>query len=150
METLVKSNGKIYPQLSTLFDDYISREIFNWPGRNSNGNTLPAVNIRETGDAYELEVASPGMKKEDFKVELNNNTLTISAQLDEKYEDDNSAGSYNRREFNYQSFSRSFTLPEKMVEGDNITARYSDGILYLTVPKTEQAKAKPVKMIEIS
>ena len=127
------------------------RDWFNWAlNSNSERGSVPAVNVRETNDAFELEVAAPGMTKDDFKVELDNNMLVISAQKEEKHEEQQENGNYTRREFSYQSFTRSFSLPERLVEGDRISAKYHDGILHITVPKTEEAKMKPAKQIEIS
>jgi HSP20 family protein len=104
----------------------------------------------ETNDDFKIEVAAPGMKRNDFKVELDNNVLTISSQLENNREEKDENGNYTRREFSYQSFQRSFSLPEKKVQGDKITARYVDGILHVTVPKTEEAKVKPVKQIAVA
>jgi HSP20 family protein len=88
------------------------------------------------------------MKREDFKVELDNNVLTISSNREEKQEDQNNEN-FTRREFSYQYFQRSFSLPENKVEGDKISARYVDGILHITVPKKDEAKVKPIKQISI-
>ncbi|MFD3002819.1 Hsp20/alpha crystallin family protein [Pontibacter toksunensis] len=116
---------------------------------NSERGSVPAVNVRESSDAFELEVAVPGMTTQDFKVELDDNTLVISAQREDKHEEQNEKENYTRREFNYQSFVRTFSLPEKLVEGDKISANYHDGILHITVPKTEEAKVRPAKQIQI-
>lgn len=151
MGTLVKSNGSLFPSMSpSFFDDFFTMDLFNWSNTNSLTNQLPAVNIKETGNTYELEVVAPGMTKEDFHVELDNNVLLISAQKESQNEEKDEDGKYTRKEFNYQSFKRSFTLPDSMVEGDKISAKYSDGILHITVPKTEEAKVKPPKQILIS
>ena len=104
----------------------------------------------ETNDDYLIEVAAPGMKRGDFKVELDNNVLTISSQPDEKREENDQNVGYSRREFSYQSFQRSFSLPESKVEGDKIAAKYVDGILYVTIPKREEAKVKPAKQIKVA
>ena len=146
MKTLVRQNAF----LPSLLEDFFNRD---WADSTlANGNysaTLPAVNVRETNDDYIIEVAAPGMKRDEFKVELDNNVMTISSTREEKQEDQ-ANGEYTRREFNYQSFQRSFTLPENKVEGEKISARYMDGILHITVPKKDEAKVKPVKQISIS
>ena len=146
MKTLVRQNAF----LPSLLEDFFNRD---WADSTlANGNysaTLPAVNVRETNDDYIIEVAAPGMKRDEFKVELDNNVMTISSTREEKQEDQVN-GEYTRREFNYQSFQRSFTLPENKVEGEKISARYMDGILHITVPKKDEAKVKPVKQISIS
>jgi HSP20 family protein len=152
MKTLVKNNGNLFPSVPSLLndffaDDWLSSTLTNW---RPNGSTLPAVNVRETNDDFSIEVAAPGMKRDDFKVELDNHILTISSQHEERHEEKDESNAYTRREFNYQSFQRSFALPENKVDGDKISARYADGILYVTVPKREDAKVKPVKQISIS
>jgi HSP20 family protein len=128
-------------------DDWLDSSLANWK---SSGATLPAVNVRETNDDFRIEVAAPGLKRDDFKVELDNNVLTISSQREDTHEEKERDGSYTRREFSYRSFQRSFSLPESKVEGDKITARYEEGILQVTVPKREDAKVKPAKQISIS
>jgi HSP20 family protein len=148
-----RSNGhtSMLPQWSTLLEDVFGKDIigngFNNHGGQSN---LPSVNIKETDEAYELEMAVPGMVKEDFKIELNNSSLMISSHKEKKDEEKDEQGRYTRKEFSYRSFTRTFKLPEGMVEGDKIAAKYENGILFITVPKTEQAKPKPVRKIEIS
>ena len=152
MKSLVKSNGSFMPTIPSLFDDFFTRDwldssLANWRVA---GATLPAVNVVETNDDFRIEVAAPGMKRGDFKVELDNNVLTISSEREDKAEEKDSNGNYTRREFSYQSFQRSFSLPENKVLGDKITARYVDGILHVTVPKSEDAKVKPAKQIAVA
>lgn len=150
MGTLMK-NRTMFPSIPSFFDDSMTRDLFNWPFTNGmERGSVPAVNVRETNDTFELEVAAPGMSKKDFKVELDNNLLVISAEKENRHEEQNEKGDYTRREFNYQSFSRTFSLPERLVQGDQISARYQDGILCITIPKTEEAKVKPAKQIEIA
>jgi HSP20 family protein len=149
MRNLVRQNGNLFPSLPSLLEDFFSRDWADSTLANRDyGSTLPAVNVRETNEDFRIEVAAPGMKRNDFKVELDNNVLTISSQLENKH-DDQQEGSYTRREFSYQNFQRSFTLPDSKVEGEKISARYTDGILYISVPKKEEAKIKPVKRITI-
>jgi HSP20 family protein len=94
-------------------------------------------------------MAAPGMKKEDFKVELNNNILTISSE--QKHENEEKEGEkYNRKEFSYQSFQRSFQLSREAVDADNIQAKYENGVLRLVIPKREEVKQKPTRLINIS
>jgi HSP20 family protein len=152
MRSLVKSNGSLFPSIPSLFDDFLMRDWFDWSLGNWRmaGSTLPAVNIIETNDDFRIEVAAPGMKREDFKVELDNNTLVISSEREEKSEEKDQHGNYTRREFSYQSFQRSFALPENMVDGEKISAKYKDGILYITVPKREEAKLKPARQIAVA
>jgi HSP20 family protein len=152
MKTLVRTNGSLFPSMPSLLndflaDDWLNSSLANWK---SSGATLPAVNVRETNDDFRIEVAAPGMKRDDFKVELDNNVLTISSQREDSREEKDKDGGYTRREFSYQSFQRSFTLPETRVEGEKIAAKYVDGILQITIPKREEAKVKPAKQIAVS
>ena len=124
----------------------------DWNNSNfsSTNTTLPAVNIRENDDRYEIEVAAPGMKKGDFQIKLDNNQLTISSEKKTGNEEKPSDGNYYRREFSYQSFMRTFTFSEQEIEGDKITATYADGILKVYLPKKEEVKPKPAREIKIS
>ena len=148
--TLVKRNGSLQNHFPTLFDDFLNRDIFNWGLSNfSNTNTtIPAVNIKETPDNYEVEVAAPGMTKKDFKVLLESNTLTISSEKAAQNEQ-NEEVKYSSREFCYQSFSRTFTLQKDVVDTEKIQAKYEDGVLHLLIPKMEEVKQKQPKLIEI-
>jgi HSP20 family protein len=149
--TLVKRNGSLLSPLPTLFDDFFSRDLFNWNNSNysESNTTIPAVNIKETAESYEVEVAAPGMTKNDFKVELDGNLLTISSQK-RNQEEEKEEGKFFRREFSYQSFQRSFTLQKDVVDIDKIEARYENGLLMLLIPKKEEAKQKGPRLIEIS
>ena len=152
MKSLMKSNGNSFASIPSLLNDFFAENwldssLANW--RNT-GTTLPAVNIRETNDEFLIEVAAPGMKREDFKVELDNNLLMISSQREEKTEETDRSGKYTRMEFSYQAFQRSFALPEDKVEGSKISAKYNDGILHITVPKRENARVKPARQITVS
>ena len=150
--TLVKRNrnNDWLPSWTNLFDDFMTRDLFDWSNANFSapGTTLPAVNIKETNDHFAVEVAAPGMRKEDFKVELDNNLLTITSERkDEHVEKEGER--YSKREFSYQSFQRSFTLPQGLVKEDKIEAKYKDGVLHLLIPKTEEAKKKAPRTIQI-
>lgn len=129
--------------LEDFFGDSLINRFFNW----DEYKTIPAVNIIEGKDEYKIEVAAPGLSKEDFKVEVDGNILTISSEKEEKKEskDENVL----RREFCYSSFRRSFTLPDD-VNVEKIKASHNDGILTVTLPKKEEAKTKTVKEIKIS
>ena len=149
--TLVKRNGNLLNPLPMLFDDFFNRDLFNWGNSNysDTNTTIPAVNIKETADYYEVEVAAPGMTKKDFKVELDGNSLTISSERTNKKEE-NSGERYTRKEFSYQSFQRTFTLQKDVVDIDRIQAKYENGLLHLLIPKKEEAKQKPPRFIQIS
>ena len=148
--TIVKRNGNLQNHFPTLFDDLLNRDIFNWGLSNfsDTNTTIPAVNIKETLDNYEVEVAAPGMSKKDFKVLLEGNTLTISSEKATQKEQKEDVR-YTSREFSYQSFSRTFTLQKDVVDTENIQAKYEEGVLHLLIPKKEQAKQKQPKLIEI-
>jgi HSP20 family protein len=105
-------------------------------------STKPAVNVRETENGYSLEVAAPGMKKEDFRIDLDRNILTISVSKENEQQEQ--ATGYTRREFHYSSFSRSFTLPET-IDTESISGSYTDGILNVQIPK--KVEAKPEKKV---
>ena len=148
---LIKRNGNRVPAFQRLFfDDIFGRELFNWENSNfsNTSTTLPSVNIRETPDNYEVEVAAPGMDKNDFKVTLDGNLLTISSVKEQRQS--NQDESFTRREFSYQSFQRSFELPKNVVDEEKISAKYENGLLLLSIPKLEAAKQKPPRMIDIS
>jgi HSP20 family protein len=148
--TLLKSNGSRFSSLPMLFDDFFNRDLFNWNNTNfsETNTTVPAVNIRETADAYEVEVAAPGMTKEDFNVQLEGNLLTISSEKTTEQNQDDSR--VMRKEFSYQSFQRAFTLQKDVVDLEKIQAKYENGLLHLSIPKKEEAKQKPPKRIMIS
>lgn len=145
--TLLKRTNAYLP---SFWDNFFSRDLMDWGTSNfsSTDTTLPAVNVKETDEAFEIEVAAPGMSKGDFRVNLENNTLTISSEKKEEKKQEEK-GRFTRREFSYQSFQRSFTIPENLVEGDQITARYCEGILCVHLPKKEEVKPKPAREIEI-
>jgi len=149
--TIVKRNGNLLNNFPTLFDDFLNRDFFNWGLTNySDTNTsIPSVNIKETSDNYEVEVAAPGMTKKDFKVQLDGNVLTISSEKTLKQEEDTDVR-YASREFSYQSFSRTFNLRKDVVDTEKIQAKYENGILHLLIPKMEHAKQKQPKLIQVS
>jgi HSP20 family protein len=151
--SLVKYNGN----LPNLLDGFFGRDMdemfnFNWPDWSNwmrVGTSIPAVNIQEDNDYFHLEIAAPGLKKEDFKVTLEDDMLTISVQHIEENKEKSDKGRYTKREYSYQGFTRSFRLPDSC-QNENINAQYIDGILHLTVPKKEEAKQKDLRQIEIT
>jgi HSP20 family protein len=146
--TLAKRSNMYLP---SFWDNFFSKDLMDWGSTNfsSTDTTLPAVNVKESEDAFQIEVAAPGMARGDFKVNLENNVLTISSEKKEEKKEEEK-GRYTRREFSYQSFQRSFTIPENLVEGEKISARYSDGLLCISLPKKEEVKPKPAREIKIS
>jgi HSP20 family protein len=105
--------------------------------------------VKETADEFTVEMAAPGMKKDDFDVQLENDVLTIRSEVHHEDEQQQEQGKYTRREFSYQSFQRSFNLNNQVVDDANIRAAYEDGILRLTLPKKEEAREKPPRTITV-
>lgn len=150
MTLVKKSDPTLLPNFPRLFDDFFTRELFDWSGRNFSltNTTVPAVNIVESKDAFMVEMAAPGMSKKDFHIELENEVLKISSEK-EVQETLPENDRYTRREFSYQSFQRSFHLPKTIVDLSKIKAKYEDGILRVTIPKREEAKALAPRTIAI-
>lgn len=152
MNTLMRTNGGTFPSLLSDFfgaSPFLGSNLFDvdfdlLPPRL--GITVPTANISETEKEYQIELAAPGLTKKDFKIETDNGVLTVSAEKEEKSESKNG---YTRTEYSFNSFSRSFTLPDNS-KPDNINAKYEDGVLKLTVPKKEVTPVKPKKEIAIS
>jgi HSP20 family protein len=144
---LARRNEGYFP---SFIDRFFNNDLMDWGTSNfsSTNTSLPAVNVKETDDDYFIEVAAPGMSKKDFNVNFQNNVLTISSEKkDEKEEEEDS---YTRKEFSYQSFQRSFTVPGNDVDSDKISASYENGILNIKLPKREEVKPKPAREIRIS
>lgn len=133
------------------FNDLFSRDLWNWglSNNSSTNTTIPAVNIKETADNFVVEMAAPGMKKDDFKIELDGNMLTISSEKENNYEEKDGERTY-KKEFSYQSFQRSFQLQKDVVDSDKIEAKYENGLLHLVIPKKEEAKQRPPRKISIA
>ena len=148
---IVKSNNRMFPSVPSFLDNFFSRDWMDWTNSNfaDVNRTLPAVNIRESDENYEIEVAAPGLSKDDFKIDLDNDRLTISSEKKEENKM-GEEGKYTQREFRYQAFQRTFHLPGNTVDSEKIAAKYNDGILCVTLPKREEVKPKPAKRIEIS
>jgi HSP20 family protein len=146
--TLVKTKpkGTLIP---SVFSDFFDTDRFfspRWFEREF-AETLPAVNIKENGRQFNIEFAAPGFDKSDFKINVENDALTISAEKQEEKKDESER--YTKREFNYSSFSRSFTLPQN-ANGEKVDAKYENGVLKLTLPKKEETKVSSRKEIKVS
>jgi HSP20 family protein len=144
MSNITKSPGNM---LRPFFRDFLDVEnFFNKPLFADMPNMhFPAVNISENEKAYEIELAVPGFKKEDFKIHVEDDVMTISAE--EKREETQEDKNYSRREYHYASFTRSFRLPDN-AKDDEVKALYTDGMLKLTIPKTKE-EVKATKEIKI-
>lgn len=151
MNLTVRKNGGFPSLLSDFFGtSLVDREFFDLtPDLFSSrlGINVPTANISETPKEFTLELAAPGLERKDFKVEVDNHTLTISSQKEEEKKE--KEGDYSRREYSFNSFSRSFSLPENVKEG-NIDAKYENGVLKVSIPKTKETPGKPVHKIAVS
>lgn len=143
--SLVKWNpqSSFFPSISNWMDDFFPESGFKPAAK---GFSIPAVNVTENPKAFNLNVAAPGFKKEDFKLEVQNGYLTISGEVQEEKEDKDEK--YTRKEFAYSTFSRSFSLPEN-VNNEDISAQYADGVLKVTLPKKKTEEGKPTKQIAV-
>lgn len=133
----------------TLFSSLIDRDFFDMdfdfpPSRL--GVNIPSVNVSETPKEYKLDVAAPGLERKDFDIKVENHMLIISA---EKSEEKKETNGFTRQEYSFNSFSRSFSLPENVKEND-IDAKYENGILKVKVPKAKETPEKPAKKILVS
>ena len=140
-----KGRGESLPN---LVDEFFGRDLLSDFFEDvQRGVSVPAVNISEGKNEFKIEVAAPGLTKDDFDVSVDDNMLTISSEKEQ--EDEKKEENFVRREFNYSKFQRSFTLPES-ADAENIKAKHNEGILYVHIPKREEAKQKPPKQIDIS
>ena len=143
-----KNSNVNFPTWSNWLDDVFNKDLPSVFTSNFNtGITLPKVNIKETADAFMIEMAVPGLKKSDFQLDLDNQLLSISTETNE--ENEHKEENYTRREFGYSSFKRTFNLPES-VNDEKINANYENGILSIFLPKKEEAKQNPARSIKIS
>lgn len=147
--TLIRKHESSLP---SIWNDLFERSLFSHPLNGHSEFTVPPVNISETDSGYLVELAAPGLKKEDFKINLDKNHMTISAEQTVSSESDTenttNQAKYSKREFSYQSFSRSFTLPNSAnLEG--ITAAYTDGVLKVSIAKKDEAKLTTMRTISI-
>lgn len=141
MNLIKRNSNLVFPSLL----DEIFRPDWNGGVQNLT-TTMPAVNIKENETSYMLEFYAPGLKKEDFNIEVDQKTLIISSE--KHTENENNNEKYSLKEFSYTSFKRTFNLPES-VDFETIEANYEDGVLNVTLPKREEALRKSRRLIEI-
>lgn len=134
---------ELFPSPPSFFDDFWERDFVSGV---QTGTSVPAVNITESTNTFDVELAAPGLKKEDFKINTDNGMMTISSEKSEENVSEDEK--VTRKEFSFSSFQRSFTLPES-IQLDKIDATYKDGVLKIKLPKKEEAKKQPPRMIEI-
>lgn len=149
--TLARLSNNWIPSVPSFLDRFFEGDVMDWNTWNFAGSnsTLPAVNVKENDNEYLIEVAAPGLKKNDFSLHYENGRLTISSEKKEEKEE-KQGEKITRCEFSYQSFQRSFSVPENVVNADKISAKYDEGILHVTLPKREEVKPKPAKEIKIA
>lgn len=128
--------------VNELFDNFFTN---NW-NTEDRASFVPATNIVEKENAFSIDLSAPGFSKADFKVEVENDTLVISGEHQEEKKEENV--NYTRKEFNYGSFKRSFSLPEN-VNTDNVEAKYENGILNIVLPKRVEERVKAVKEVKV-
>lgn len=151
MNTLVKNGNQPSTQRRERYDpwsNFLDLENFfspDWLGRPR--NVFPAVNVSENDKQYNVDIVAPGFKKEDFKVNVEDDTLTISAETKQESNEEDKEKQYSRREYSYSSFTRSFQLPDN-AQDDQIGASYTDGVLKLIIPKSQQ-QVKASKEVRI-
>ncbi|WP_131537123.1 Hsp20/alpha crystallin family protein [Pedobacter nototheniae] len=141
--TLVNFNNKTRntaPYFNNVFDSLFSDAMT----KNKMVDKSPNVNISENETAYVIELAAPGLKKEDFQINLKKDTLSVWAEV--KKDDTQIAKDFTRKEFDYSSFARSFNLPDS-ADGDKITAEYKDGILNINIGKKDEAKLQHKEIV---
>lgn len=141
--------AKVREVLPSMFDDFFGpwNEWFDNNGLSSRALTVPAVNITEDKDCYKAELAAPGMNKDDFRLDVEGNILTISAEKEENKEEKDKK--FTRKEYNYTSFSRSFTLPNE-VKKEAIEAKYNNGVLQVILPKKDELKNRETQNIKVN
>lgn len=143
-----QSLTRLSERMPVFFDDFFKpwNEWFDKSGYLGRIMNVPAVNISEEKNEYLVSLAVPGMKKDDFKIDVDGNILTISSEKEETKEEKEKA--FTRKEYNYSSFSRSFTLPDA-VNKEKIDAKYEDGVLKISLPRKEEAKKPAAKQIAV-
>ena len=139
----ILKNKDFFP---SIVDEFFGRDYLPGMLEFQTGINMPSVNIVEGKEDFRIEVAAPGLEKNDFHINLENNVLTISSE--KEHSDEKKEERYMRREFSYSSFRRSFSLPNT-VDADKIGANHKNGVLSIVIPKREEAKVKPAKQIEI-
>ena len=140
---LARINKRYVP---AYWDDFFNDSFFNGSNHSVSNRTSPAVNVVEEDKMYRIEVAVPGMSRKDFRIDLEDDVLTISSEQKEQKEDKNLR--YMRREFHYNTFKRSFQLPDT-VDAEGIKASHNAGILSIQLPKKDEVVQKAPKQIEI-
>lgn len=142
--------------LPTLFSDLFNpssifgRDMFDFDSNlvpTRLGITVPTANIKETPKEFKLELAAPGLERNDFNIEIDNHTMTVSAEKEHQKDEDGEG--YSKMEYSFNSFRRTFSLPENIKE-DKVEAKYEKGVLKIRIPKEKETELKPVHKIAVS
>ncbi len=142
-----RENTDYVPSFGSFFNEFFNNDSYERRLGADRGSFVPAVNIKETENDFQISFVAPGMKKENFEIVLDKDMLSVSGNVEEKQEEEE--GTYSRMEYNFKSFKRSFTLPLDKVLADKMEAKYQDGVLSLVIPKKEEAKPQPAKTIQV-
>ena len=137
---LISKQRTFFP---SLIDDYVNND---WIFKMTSSTNIPAVNIKELDKQFEIYLAVPGKNKSDFEIEVEDGLLSISSSIEEN--EQNEKAKFTRREFSYNSFKRTFTIPDN-VDLTEVEAKYSDGVLQVRLPKRKEALPQPKKFIKI-
>jgi HSP20 family protein len=146
MKTLAKRNPSIFSTFPSIFDDFFTNEMVQ-ANQRSHASFVPAVNVFETDEQYSLEVFVPGFSKENIKIDIQDEVLTISSETSEAKQS-TEEGKFTRKEFSFSSFKRSFSIPE-IVDVEAIDAKYENGILNILLPKRKEVLTQKVRTISI-
>ena len=144
MKTIVRTRPNQWNTLPNMFDEMIN----DWSHGSAAKQNQIASNVIESDKEFVLELIAPGFEKNDFNISLENDVLNISMEKEESQEKND--GKYNRREYTFSNFKRSFNLPENTIESNNIEAKYESGVLRVILPKHEDSQPQPAKIISIS
>ena len=146
--SFIKKSKNLFPDQTDNFflDKYFDSDLLNFNPRFWKGGLTPLANINESKDKYKIDLSVPGLKKEDFKIEVDNGILQVSCEKQEDVKE--TSENYKRKEFSYSSFSRSFQLPDNINE-EGIDAKYDNGILTILIPKKEISMPKQKKTIQV-
>ena len=151
MDLTVKNRVGLPSLFSDLFNppSFFGRDMFDLDSNLIStrlGITVPTANIKETSKEFELELAAPGLDRKDFSIEINNHTLMVSAEKELQKEEEDEG--YSKREYSFNSFSRSFSLPQNIKE-DKVEAKYEKGVLKISIPKEKETEVKPSHKIVV-
>jgi HSP20 family protein len=145
--SIVERKHQLNPLQKSFWNDLFDRELA-WPSLLRDGEMLPAINIKESENQYDLDLAVPGYKKDDFNVSIEKGVLTIKAEVKEEKEEKKDG--YSRKEFSYRSFERNFALPDHVNE-DSVQSKYENGLLHIILPKiSKEVDVEKRKNISIS